>query len=155
MAYKASSSLFKPYPNRMLNSKEQPYDIEEFRQSFLRVKDYNGYFCAMEMLTEVPKHQRWKEWKRLFVASPVLCKDLKKWQVELEDLLRAEATQIIAEGGSQNDITRARLILSGELFSKRSVGRPTNGKKRGAREDARDIPPTENLDNVIGLYVSK
>ena len=149
------TSLFKPYSKRADNLKEQPYDLEDFRQAFLRIQDYNGYFCAVEMLTEVPEEKRWKEWNRLFIKSPVLNKHFKEWQSELENLLRAKATQIIAEGGSQTDITRARLILSGELFGKRGVGRPNKASKRGAKPEARDIPPSEDLDNVIGMYVSK
>ena len=155
MGYRATASLFKQYPNRTINLEEQPYDVEEFRQAFLRIKDYNGYFCAMEMLTEVDMEGRWREWNRLFVKSPVLNKHLQEWQAELQNLLRAEATQIIAEGGSQTDITRARLILSGELFGKSAVGRPTKGKKRGARPDPGDIPIAENLDNVIELVKGK
>lgn len=153
MGRKETFALFKQYPNRSTTLKEQPYDLDKFRAYYLTSRDWNGYSCAQLLITEVPEKERWTEFKRLFYKSSILSSVFKGWQAELEDLLRSEAIQIIASSSSAPaDITRARLIMSGELFGKsKSAGRPAKGQKRNARLNPNDIPATENLDRIIEL----
>ncbi len=100
------------------------YNLEVFYESFLENSDPTGYLCALEVLTEVEKQDRWEEWCRL-LGNSWFSFQVERWQHELEVRARANACQAIITGCDPKDFARLRYVAEGKVHNNVKAGRPS------------------------------
>lgn len=119
------------------------YPLINCRRTFLELKDPTGYKWAMMYLGE------WSHWKHLLKLQWFQTA-LAGWKEELDELIKSEAIQKIAEvaAGSSQSAFQAAKFLATQDYKKgpHGRGRPTTAEVSGELKQAMLVVAAEDED---------
>lgn len=125
------------------------YDLLEFYEEFMELRDPTCYKFALKMLTAVPPYERWEEFQRL-CTNPWFYHYIQRWLEELEIKMRSEALQAIKNGCDNKDFPRFKWLAEGKAFNKPKTGAPTKAEKeRQARVDVQVRRANPDAYNIV------